>query len=363
MDPVTHMALGAAVGHFVGGRRLGWVAPVAGAAIAILPDLDIFWPLPERAVEYYTVHRGLTHSLFFGPVIGGLIGYGAARIHRAVRARRGRAFTDDDARNVTKTWVLLSILVLVTHVLNDFATIYGTQLFAPFSDRQFGLPAVPVIDPVYTLILLAGLFLAWRRGWARPQARGMTLGALVLSTGYLLLALAQNERARDLVFADPGAQERIVTDYEVTTTMFSPWLRRIVTREPDSLHVGYISTLSPRAITWTRIAREPQAEALADAALATPEGVIYRRFARGLIHPHIVEDAERDLYLRIGDMRYASPGAALRGMWGVEWPLAESADGLVIAGEGLRFMQRTQADAHVLRALFQAKAGQDNDVF
>ena len=44
MDPVTHMTLGAAVGHFVGGRRLGWVAPVAGAAIAILPDLDVFWP-------------------------------------------------------------------------------------------------------------------------------------------------------------------------------------------------------------------------------------------------------------------------------------------------------------------------------
>jgi len=363
MDPVTHMALGAAVGHFVGGRRLGWVAPVAGAAIAILPDLDIFWPLPERAVEYYTVHRGLTHSLFFGPVVGGVIGYGAARIHRAVRARRGRAFTDDDARSLTKTWVLLAILVLVTHVLNDFATVYGTQLFAPFSDRQFGLPAVPVIDPVYTLILIGGLVLAWRRGWARPQARGMTLGALVLSTGYLLLALAQNERARDLVLADLGAQERIVTDYEVTTTMFSPWLRRIVTQEPESLHIGYVSTLRPREINWTRIDREPQAEVLADAALATPEGAIYRRFARGIIHPHIVEGAEGGLYLRVGDMRYASPGAALRGMWGVEWPLAEGEDGLVIAGEGLRFMQRSDANAHVLRALFQAKAGQENDVF
>jgi len=280
-----------------------------------------------------------------------------------VRARRGRAFTDADASSLTKTWALLAILVLVTHVLNDFSTVYGTQLFAPFTDRQFGLPAVPVIDPVYTLILLAGLFIAWRRGWSRPQARGMTLGALVLSSGYLLLALAQNDRARDLVFADPGAQERIVTDYEVTTTMFSPWLRRIVTREPDSLHIGYVSTINPRAINWTRITREPRAEALADAALATPEGVIYRRFARGLIHPHIVEAREGELFLRIGDMRYASPGAALRGMWGVEWPLVENADGLAIAGEGLRFMQRTQADAHVLRALFQAKAGQENDVF
>ncbi len=363
MDPVTHMALGAAVGHLVGGRRLGWVAPLAGAAAAIIPDLDVFWPLPERSVEYFTVHRGVSHSLFFGPVVGGLIGYGAGRLHRALRSRRGQPFSDADGRAVTRTWIAIVVLAMVTHVLNDFFTIYGTQLFAPFSDRQFGLPAVPVIDPVYTLILIAGLFLAWRRGWARPAARGMTLGALVLSTGYLLLALAQNDRARDLVHADPGAQERIVTDYEVTTTMFSPWLRRIVTQETDSLHIGYVSTVRPREITWTRIDREPEAEALADAALATPEGEIYRRFARGIIHPHIVEGDEGGLYLRIGDMRYASPGEAIRGMWGVEWPLAQGSDGLEIAGEGLRFMQRMRADAHVLRALFQAKAGQENGVF
>ncbi len=363
MDPVTHMALGAAVGHFVGGRRLGWIAPVAGAAVAVLPDLDIFWPLPERAVDYYTVHRGITHSLIVAPIVGALIGYGAARSHRAVRNRRGQPFADPDARAVTKTWMLLAILVLVTHVLNDFATVYGTQLFAPFSERQFGLPAVPVIDPFYTLILIGGLALAWRGGWVRPRARGMTLGALVLSTGYLLLALAQNERARDLVFADPGAQERIVTDYEVTTTMFSPWLRRIVTQEPESRHIGYVSTLRPREINWTRIEREPQAEALADEALATPEGAIYRRFARGIIHPHIVARDDGTRFLRIGDMRYASPGAAIRGMWGVEWPLVEGEDGLVIAGEGLRFMLRPEANAHVLRALFQAKAGQENDVF
>lgn len=363
MDPVTHMALGAAVGHFVGGRRLGWIAPVAGAAVAVLPDLDIFWPLPERAVDYFTIHRGITHSLVVAPIAGALIGYGAARSHRAVRNRRGQPIAELDARSVTRTWMLLAILVLVTHVLNDFATVYGTQLFAPFSDRQFGLPAVPVIDPVYSLILIGGLILAWRRGWARPKARGMTLGALVLSTGYMLLALAQNERARDLVFADPGAQERIVTDYEVTTTIFSPWLQRIVTQESESLHVGYVSTLRPREINWTRIAREPQAEALADEALDTPEGKIYRRFARGIIHPHIVAGDDGTRFLRIGDMRYASPGAAMRGMWGVEWPLAEGKNGLVIAGEGLRFMQRSVADANVLRALFQAKAGQANDVF
>lgn len=363
MDPVTHMALGAAVGHFVGGRRLGWIAPVAGAAAALVPDLDIFWPLPERSVDYYNVHRGITHSLFFGPVVGGVIGYGAARIHRAVRSRRGQPFGETDAQAVTRTWIAIVILAMVTHVLNDAFTVYGTQLFAPFSNRQFGLPAVPVIDPAYTLILIGGLILAWRSGWARPRARGMTLGALVLSTGYLLLALAQNERARDLVFADPGAQERIVTDYEVTTTMFSPWLRRIVTQESDSLHIGFVSTLRPREINWMRIDREPQAEALADAAFATPEGEIYRRFARGIIHPHIVEGHDGGLVLRIGDMRYASPGAAERGMWGVEWPLAQGDDGLEIAGEGLRFTQRSEANAHVLRALFQAKAGQENDVF
>ena len=294
-----------------------------------------------------------------------MIGYGASRIHRAVRARRGRALADDDARSVTKTWVVLAILVLFTHVLNDFSTVYGTQLFTPFSDRQFGLPAVPVIDPVYTLIMLAGLFIAWRRGWSRPQARGMTLGALVLSTGYLLLALAQNERARDLVLRRSRRagthRHRLRGDDDHVLALAAP--DRDARAPKACMSVMYRpSTRAPSTGPASRASHGPKRWPMPRSP--PRKAPIYRRFARGIIHPHIVEGAQGDLFLRLGDiaLRLAGRGfCAGCGAWnGRSWKIA---DGLAIAGEGLRFMQRSAANAHVVRALLQAKAGQDNDIF
>ena len=47
-------------------------------------------------------------------------------------------------------------LALVTHPLLDAMTVYGTQLALPFSDHPFGVGSIFIIDPLYTLPLLAG---------------------------------------------------------------------------------------------------------------------------------------------------------------------------------------------------------------
>ncbi|HSP24784.1 MAG TPA: metal-dependent hydrolase [Saliniramus sp.] len=354
MDTITQILLGAAVGHAVGGRRLGWLAPAAGAAGGLIPDLDVFWPTPERSGIFWDVHRGITHSLFFGPVVGGALGWISARLHARSAERR-----DKSTQGLLAAWCAVWILAMFTHPLLDFFTVYGTQLLAPFSHARFALPAIPIIDPVYTLILVVALVMAWRIGWKTVVGQRVMVGALVLTTSYLFVAWGQHYRALDMAQADAGYRERAPDTLQASTTMFTPWLRRLSTEEETTRHVGFVSTINPKPINWVTVERDMEAEALLDDALSTPEGVIYRRFASGLLHPHIIETGD-ERFLRVGDMRYGSPGATITGMWGLEWPL--DGEGR-IAGEGLRYRVSPEATPERIKALFRASFGMSNGIF
>ena len=67
--------------------------------------------------------------------------------------------------------------MLITHPLLDATTVYGTQLWLPFTNHPVGVGSLFVIDPLYTLPLLVGVMLAlawrWASGWrcARAAAR------------------------------------------------------------------------------------------------------------------------------------------------------------------------------------------------
>jgi len=82
--------------------------------------------------------------------------------------------------------------------LLDYLTPYGTQLLQqPFSNTRFALPVMPIIDPLDTLLLTAGVLLAWR--WSpAPRSRAASLIAVVLSCGYIGCAAHLNRVARDI---------------------------------------------------------------------------------------------------------------------------------------------------------------------
>lgn len=363
MDTITQILLGAAVGGAVGGRRLGWIAPAAGAVGGLIPDLDVFWPTRPGSMDYWDVHRGITHSLFFGPVVGGALGFVSAKIHGAMRRARagGRtAAAGTDARGLLGVWCAVWILSVFTHPLLDAFTIYGTQLLAPFSSQRFALAAVPIIDPVYSLTLVAALVVAWRAGWAGIGARRALVAGLALSTAYLGVGYAQHHRALAIATAEASEPVREAEVLAGSTTMFTPWFRRITVEGEDARHVGFVSTVNPQPIRWITIPRDPAAEALAREALATDEGRRYSLFASGVIHPHIVTDEAGRRHLRLGDMRYGVPGASIVGQWGLAWPLDESG---AIAGEGVRYRVSPEATWGRVVALFRASFGLANEVF
>ena len=116
MDSITQAALGAAVGEVVLGKKVGNKAPLWGALLGTLPDLDVFFNPLMSQVEQLSFHRGPSHSLLFAVVLAPLIGLGLARLHR----RSNLSW---------KEWGFFAFLCIVTHPLLDALTNYGTQLF------------------------------------------------------------------------------------------------------------------------------------------------------------------------------------------------------------------------------------------
>jgi inner membrane protein len=143
MDLVTQGLLGGCVGQLVGQKRLGRRAIIGGALAGILPDADMIVAFSQAPFNVLIYHRGITHSLFFGPVIGPLLALLTFLYYR-------KRYPQD----TFTTWSWVFTLSLVTHPLLDWFTTYGTQLLAPFSHHRFSLNAIGIIDPFYSLSLL-----------------------------------------------------------------------------------------------------------------------------------------------------------------------------------------------------------------
>jgi hypothetical protein len=158
---------------------------------------------------------------------------------------------------------------------------------------------MPIIDPVYTLLLCAGLWLAARA--LRERARTVAVVTLLVSSAYLAFAWSLNaaaeREARQQLAAEGIDQARIAA----FPTLLQLHYRRLVVRTETEDRVGYVSMWHPCPIQWQRA---PRYEGPAiDQFLATREGRIFDWFTMGWIRFQSTEDAGGRL-LRAIDLRY-----------------------------------------------------------
>ena len=90
---------------------------------------------------------------------------------------------------------IIGLVVLLSHLLLDLATSYGTQVLSPFSRRRFSLDWIFIIDPYFTALLLMGAIAALSFPSWGPRA-----GAWFLATAavYLLVCASYHHQALDL---------------------------------------------------------------------------------------------------------------------------------------------------------------------
>ncbi len=305
METVTQALLGAAVGQAGFSHRLGRRALVWGAVAGVLPDLDVLAIAVAGPFAEFRYHRGITHSLFFGPVVGPLLGW------LLWRFRRWRGRSDPGP---LRAWMALFVMALFTHPLIDVFTVYGTQLFAPFSQLRVAWHGLGIIDPIYSGILIAGLIAGflWRRDIQRVRLAGFV--ALALSWSYMIYGVWLNDRAEvevQVALASGGQRDAVVRVYP---TILQPYLRRVVVRNGDEVRVGLYTPLRPGGpvLESFREMRHPMIEALK----RTPEGALFTWFAMEEITGRVIESGD-DFIVELEDLRYGLPGRPAQGLWGV----------------------------------------------
>jgi inner membrane protein len=176
MEQVTQAVLGALFGHVAAAPALGRRAAIAGAVAGLLPDADVFLePLADPAFPI-ELHRGPTHALAFVPVGAGLTTL-LFLVMPSWRLRVGAVYAAAFAG-----WL--------SHAPLDACTSYGTRLWWPFSDAWVAWDLVAILDPLFTLMLFVGLYLAVRRRRVRPA-----VVALALACAYLTFGGVQRDRA------------------------------------------------------------------------------------------------------------------------------------------------------------------------
>lgn len=282
MDSLTQVTLGAAVGVAAMGRRTApWKAALWGGLAGTLPDLDVFIDHGDPILNM-VLHRAETHAPFWLTLFSLPFAALVARIQGEWHQWR--------------RWWLALWLVLVTHPLLDAMTVYGTQLALPWSDRPYGVGSIFIIDPLYTLPLLAGVFAVLV---ARGSRRGHVLNAagLLLSCAYLAWGVAAQQHVERLARAELARQGIEAQRLLVTPTAFNTVLWRIVAMEAGGdYHEAYRSLLDEGpGIAFRRF----DGGAALATELMTIDGV--RRiaaFSRGFY-----KLGERDGSLRVTDLR------------------------------------------------------------
>lgn len=317
MDPVSQAALGAVVGQAAGHRRLGYRAAVVGALAGALPDLDVFFAVGGDYFDQLVVHRGITHSLFFAPVAGPLLG---ALVWRWERWRS----TADSGGGRLGAWMWVVALALFSHPLLDYLTPYGTQLLQPFSSARFAINAMPIIDPAYTLLLAAGLVIASR---SRPDGvRRIAVATLAVSCAYLGYGWYLNTAAESLARQQLAAAG-VNADVAAFPTVLQVHYRRVVARTADADRVGFVSMWRPCRIDWNEAPRIHRDASPVQSFLATREGAIFDWFSMGwarfVVTPQRVEAI---------DLRYGFTDDPDRSIFTASAPRHHGALGPVRAG-------------------------------
>ena len=229
MDTLTHGLLGAATAQLGFRQRIGGGATWAAAATAMLVDLDMLVrpilrlagvePDGYAAIGY---HRGLSHSLLLAPVIALLVawlwhraggGVPPAQVkpgplvdkvtHPEVVAKALAQSASPEPKGPSFALRYLCLLVAaVIHPVLDWCTSYGTEILAPVTNVRYALDVVPIIDIIYTPILILTLlacYAARKLGADGAQRATLVIGwtGFILSVGYLVAGRVMHDRAAD----------------------------------------------------------------------------------------------------------------------------------------------------------------------
>ncbi len=270
MDLLTHIAIGAAAGEAILGKKIGNRAMALGAFGGVLPDFDVFASVVTDEITALEFHRGITHSFVFAVLISLGLSWLTEHIYRSGTFKRRWykaavffsilfliiaisgglnyfAFTSKNSINLqvlagtiaaciwlgwlvwrryyrrerevaTATrgeWFALFLASIFSHIIIDCFTLYGTQVFLPFSNYAVAFNTISVLDPLFTLPALVCVIIATFKQKEKKSRRQLAWFGMGLSAAYLLFTCwhkLQSDRIFERSLVQQGiAYQRFMT--------------------------------------------------------------------------------------------------------------------------------------------------------
>ena len=359
MDSLSQVVLGAAVGEAVLGKKIGNRAMMWGAFAGFLPDLDVTAGIVMDDIGALAVHRGITHSIFFAVffsfilawLVQGLYARGWYRkksfkvtsviltlgtimitanflpymvterfnftlllwtvlIGTGLYLLLNKFYIQRESSLVTTTtkdWYWLFFWGILTHPILDCFTVYGTQLFLPFSDYRVAFNVISVVDPLYTIpflicvLVAASLSRSHRR---RPIINWVGIG---ISSAYLLFCYYHKTQV-NRIFEKSLAENNIRYDRYMTAPLILNNVLWMGLAETDSTFVhGYYSFMDEKSEV-TRFREFPKQYDLVEKYRDDPTLKTLEWFSDGY---YTILRRSKDDQLQLNDVRYGIFGMEL----------------------------------------------------
>lgn len=231
MDTITHAIIGATLARATTSESTSRVSlPVhtrtwIGALAAAFPDID-YVSYPIDPLSYISDwHRAETHSFVMLPLWALLLGFFLAA---AIRQR-----------GLWRESVLVCGLGILSHILSDMITSWGTEIFAPLSSYRTSLGTTFIIDPYFTLIILSGLVAAIIR-----HSRLAAQTGIAVLLAYVGMQALLKQQAHEIAETEMLSHQWQQASISTMPQPFSPFFWKIIISADATYHIAYLDLLA-----------------------------------------------------------------------------------------------------------------------
>jgi inner membrane protein len=221
MDSITHTLTGAVIARAIDDEKIGNWGTIAGLSMGFFPDTDFVLGLFNRQF-YLEYHRDFTHSLLLIPFYALFFSWIFVKISK---------------RPYFWSFYKICLPVLVSHVILDLLTSYGTMIFSPFFEHRFSWDLVFIVDLIFSGIIFFPFLFSFF--WER-RARWVCRGSIIALAIYIFFCLVQHHRAVELTKSFAKDLMEDVVQVASLPQPLSPfrWANYIETK--DKVYQGFV---------------------------------------------------------------------------------------------------------------------------
>jgi inner membrane protein len=245
MDSVSHIVIGAAIGEICLGKKIGRWGMLLGAIAKSAPDFDLFYTGLSDPRAYICYHRAHTHSLIIEALYAIPIAWLLFKIFkRKVSFKRMLAFI---------------LICLWGHSLLDWCTNFGTQLLLPFTNENYSLNTIAIVDLLFTVPMLILILIAVFIRKNETRRYKLSRAALFYCFIYLGFTFFNKWRAEGIAKESLLKNNIPATAHLTNPTMLNNILWYSVGSNDSTVFVGEFSLLhSGNPIHWHSYPRRQQ---------------------------------------------------------------------------------------------------------